>query len=78
MSAPVVAPLVVLGYAAVIGGTAGAILGIKPREGMLAGMVKDALKAGFYVVIVHAANHAAQQRAEAVISQTMADQSARS
>lgn len=78
VSASVVAPLIVLGYGAVIGGTAGAILGIKPREGMLAGMVRDALKAGFYVVIVHAADHEAQHQAEAVISHTMADKSARS
>lgn len=78
VSAPVVAPLVLLGYGATIGGTAGAVLGLKPRETFVAGLVKDALKAGFHVVIVHAANVEARQRAEAVIAGTMAEKTARS
>lgn len=78
VSAPVVAPLIVLGYGATIGGTAGAVLGLKPRENMLAGLVKDSLKSGFHVVIVHAANPEARQRAEAVIARTMAEKTARS
>ena len=78
VSAPVVAPLILLGYGATIGGTAGAILGLKPRETFLAGLVKDALKSGFHVVIVHAANNEARQRAETLIGRTMTEKTARS
>lgn len=77
VSAPIVAPLMVLGYGAMIGGTAGAILGLKPREGMLAGLVRDSVKAGYHVVIVHAASHESRERAEAVIGETMTEKTAR-
>lgn len=73
VSAPLVGPLVVLGYGAMIGGTAGAIRGLKLRENMLSGLVKDTLKAGYHVVIVHAASEEAQQRVEAVIDTTVTE-----
>lgn len=73
VSAPVVGPLVVLGYGSVIGGIAGAIRGLRLREGMFAGIVKDALKAGYHVIIVHAENEEALHRAQSVIDETMAD-----
>jgi hypothetical protein len=74
VSAPLVGPLVVLGYGAMIGGTIGAIRGLKLRENMLSGLVKDSLKAGYHVVIVHAANEEAQTRVQDVISKTMAEE----
>jgi hypothetical protein len=76
VSAPLVGPLVVLGYGAMIGGTVGAIRGLKLRENMLSGLVKDALKAGYHVVIVHAASEDAQQRVQAVIDTTVAEDTA--
>jgi hypothetical protein len=76
VSAPVVSALIVLGYGAMIGGVAGAIRGLRLRESLLAGLVKDALKAGCYVLIVHAFSKAAQQRAEAVIGETLVEQAA--
>ena len=76
VSAPVVGPLVVLGYGAMIGGTVGAIRGLKLRENMLSGLVKDALKEGYHVVIIHAASEQGQQRVQDVINTTMAEDTA--
>lgn len=71
VSAQVVGSLIVLGYGAVIGRTAGAIRGPRLHRELFAGLVKDALKAGYYVVSLHAANNRAQQHAEAVINATL-------
>lgn len=73
VSAPVVAPLIILGYGSLIGGTAGAVHGVRLRELALAGLVKDALKAGYHVVMVHCANERIRERAQAVIGETMAE-----
>jgi hypothetical protein len=73
VSAPVVGPLIVLGYGAVIGGVPGAIRGLRLREGVLAGLVKDALESGCYVVLVHVANDELKRRAQDVLDQTMAE-----
>lgn len=77
VSTPVVGPLIVLGYGALIGSTAGAIRGLRVRETLLAGLVKDALKAGYHVVLVHAENPDAQRRTQTVIDETMAEETAR-
>ena len=75
ISAPVVAPLIVLGYGAMIGGeAAGAIRGHRLRENVLGDLVKDVLKAGYHVVVIHAANNEAQKQAAAVISATLPEQ----
>jgi len=71
VSAPVIGPLIVLGYGAMLGVTAGAVRGLRLRRDLLAGLLMDALKAGYYVVILHAANNKVQQHAEAVINATL-------
>ena len=71
VSAPAVAPLVILGYGAVMGGTTGAIQGRRLRSRILAGLVKNAIKAGCHVVMLNAFSDEAQQRAEAVIRATL-------
>jgi hypothetical protein len=76
VSAPVVGPLMLLGYGAMIGGTVGAIRGLKLHENMLSGLVKDALKEGYHVVIIHAASEEGQQRVQDVISTTMPEDTA--
>ena len=76
VSAPVVAPLVILGYGALIGATAGAVRGLRLRETVLAGVVRDALDAGYYVIVVYAANAEAQRRAQAVVNDTVPEQTA--
>ena len=78
ISAPVVGPLMLLGYGAMIGGTVGAIRGLKLRENMLSGLVKDALKEGYHVVIIHAASEQEQQRVQDVINTTMPEDTAQS
>lgn len=59
-----------------IGGAAGAIHGLKVREGVLCGLVQDALKAGYYVVLAHAANDGAQHRAEEIVGETGTEKTA--
>lgn len=76
VSAPVVAALIVLGYGAMIGATAGAIRGLRVRDNVLAAVVKDALKVGYHVLILHAASIEARQRAETVIGDTLPGQTA--
>lgn len=74
VSTPVVGSLVVLGYGALIDGAAGTIRGLRLRENLLVDLLKDALRAGFYVVLLLAANSEARRHAEAVISATLSDQ----
>lgn len=76
ISAPVVAPLMVLGYGSLIGGIVGALRGMNLHEGQLAGLVKDALDAGYYAVIVHAVDEKSSERAQEVINLTLADETA--
>jgi hypothetical protein len=73
VSAPVVGSLVVLGYGALIDAAAGTIRGLRLRESLLADLLKDALRAGCYVVLLLAASSEARRHAEAVISVTLSD-----
>jgi hypothetical protein len=74
VSAPVVGSLVVLGYGALVDGAAGTIRGLRLHESLLADLLRDALRAGCYVVLLLAANSEARRHAEAVISATLSDQ----
>jgi len=76
VSAPVVGPLIILGYGAIIGSTAGAIRGLRVRETLLAGLFRDALDAGYRVILVHAQTEEARLRAQVVIDETMAEETA--
>lgn len=76
VSAPIVGPLIMLGYGTLIGGIVGAIRGLKIREGQLAGLVNDALDAGYYAVVVHAENEQGRNRAQDVIDLSMAEKTA--
>ena len=73
VSAHVVASLIILGYGSLIGGTAGAVHGVRLQELALSGLVKDALKAGYHVVLVYCANEPIRDRVQAVIGETMAE-----
>jgi hypothetical protein len=75
VSAPVVGPLMLLGYGAMIGGTVGAIRGFKLHENMLSGQ-EGCTKEGYHVVIIHAASEEGQQRVQDVISTTMPEDTA--
>lgn len=76
LSVPVVGPLMVAGYGTSLGMTAGAVKALKVKEGLLSGMVQDAIKAGFHVLIVHSADAATHERAEAVVGTTLAEDTA--
>jgi hypothetical protein len=74
-AAPVVAPLIVMGYGAAIGGMGGAITGLHIEKTRLASMVRDALKGGFFVVLVHGRDEAAHRKAKEVMEATVAERS---
>lgn len=74
-AAPVVAPLIVMGYGAAVGGMAGAITGLHVEKTRLAGIVQDALKGGFWVVLVHGRDEAAYRKASEVMEATVAERS---
>jgi len=76
MAAPVAGPLIMMGYGAMLGSVAGAIRGARPKQGELAALVKDALKAGNYVVIIHVADDEARQKVEGVINATLPEETA--
>ena len=71
VSVPVVGPLMVAGYGATLGATAGAIKGLRVKEGILAAVVQDALRTGSHVVLVHAVDEATREHAEAVVEETL-------
>jgi hypothetical protein len=72
VSAAVAGPLIVLGYGAMLGGSAGAVRGLRLRESLLAGLVKDALMAGCHVLIVRVADAGTRQRVQSAINETLA------
>ena len=72
-SAPVAGSLIVLGYGTVTGWADGAIRGLRLRENLLASLLKDALRAGYHVVLLLATNGKSRQHAETVISATLSD-----
>jgi hypothetical protein len=74
VSAPVVDSLVVLGYGALIDGAAGTIRGLRLQENLLVDLLRDALRAGFYVVLLLAANSESRRHAEVVISANLSGQ----
>jgi hypothetical protein len=76
VSVPVVGPLVVAGYGAILGATAGALKAFKVKEGLLADMVKDSLDKGFHVLIVHSHDAGTHERAERIVGETFAEDTA--
>jgi len=70
-SAPAAASLIVLGYGSVIGATAGVVQGRRLCRNILAGLVKNAVKAGCHVVMLNVFTNEARQQAEAVIRATL-------
>lgn len=71
VSAPVVAPLMVLGYAATIGGLAGAIHGLHIKEDVLTSVVEDALHQGYPVLMIHARDKQQAEKAHELMKSTM-------
>lgn len=74
VSAPLVGPLMVLGYGSVIGATVGALRGIRLRKGVLSGLVKDSLNAGYHVILVHVTSNEARDRVDQVMAETLPEE----
>jgi uncharacterized membrane protein len=72
-----VAPLIVMGYGAAIGGMGGAITGLHIEKTRLSSMVQDALKGGFFVVLVHGRDENAYRKAREVMETTVVERSVR-
>lgn len=73
ISHPVLTSLVVLGYGTAIGGTTGAIVGLRVKEDLFIGTLRDTLAAGHWVVIVHAADAAAGKHVARTLEFTFAE-----
>lgn len=71
VSAPVVAPLMVIGYAATIGGLAGAVHGLHVKEDVLTAVVEDTLNNGYPVLMVHARDKREIEKAHELMASTM-------
>lgn len=71
VSAPVVAPLMVIGYAATIGGLAGAVHGLHVKEDVLTSVTEDALNNGYPVLMVHTSDKRETEKAHDLMASTM-------
>jgi len=68
---PVLSALVVTGYAATVGGLAGAIKGIKLKETMFVGIVEQALQQGNWALVVHAKDEEQETAARKILGETV-------
>ena len=73
VAAPVLGPLMAVGYAATLGGGAGAVKAFKVKEGMLAGVVEDAAKNGLCSLVIHTPDAETNARVEQIVERTLAD-----
>jgi len=73
VSVPVVGPLMVAGYGAMLGATAGGIKAFRLKEGLLADMVQDALERGFHVLVIHSRDLGTHDRVERIVGDTLAE-----
>ncbi|QKT02934.1 hypothetical protein HUS23_03475 [Ectothiorhodospiraceae bacterium 2226] len=75
-AAPVLGPLVIAGYGAMLGGVAGAVSGLRLREADLANLVNDATARGAHAVVVHARDEAERDLAQDVLDHSLAARTA--
>lgn len=76
VSEPAVAPLVEAGYGAALGTAAGAAMGLKPGQDLVAGLLQDAVGKGFHVLVVHAPDAVTEARAERAVADTLVENGA--
>jgi hypothetical protein len=74
VSAPVVGPLVVLGYGAMLGSIGGAATGLSIEKTHLAALIKDAIEAGCYVLLVHVEDEQEYERAKKLLGELVAEE----
>ena len=70
LTTPVLGALMLTAYGATIGGTVGALTGVKIKETAFLSVMRDALKRGYWGVVVHARDEAEAERAGAVFAET--------
>jgi hypothetical protein len=73
LSQPVAATLAIAGYAAGVGGLVGFLKGIKVKEGVFVGAAEDALKQGYWALVVHCRTADEEQRAHELIASTVVE-----
>ncbi len=66
---PVLGVLSLLGWGASLGGLVGAVVGAERRKGDVSSLIKDALAAGQFVLVVHAATEAHTLAAQRILGQ---------
>lgn len=72
IASPVVGTLVMLGWGASLGGLVGAVVGAERDKGDVPGLIVDALKAGQFVLVVHADTEIETAAAQARIGASVA------
>lgn len=76
ISVPVIGPLAAMTYGATIGGTVGALKGLKLREGHFASIVRDGLNNGCHAVIVHTNDDDDLEHAYSLMRKTLGERQA--
>lgn len=78
VASPVIAPLAMLGWFAGLGGVVGALAGARAheagagrKEGRFSDLVRDAIKSGHVVLVVHTNDDAERQLAETIIRDSL-------
>ncbi len=68
IASPILSALYLLGWGASLGGVVGAVVGAEGKKGDLPTLIKDALKAGQVVLVIHAHTDDEAARARHVVS----------
>lgn len=69
---PVLGALYLVGWGASLGGLIGAVVGAERSQGDLPSLIRDALAAGQYVLVVHAHTEAQTAQARRIAGESMA------
>jgi hypothetical protein len=69
-AAPVLGPLMALGYGAAIGSTVGAVAALRVEPSQFSDMLDDAQRNGYSAVLVRIKSHREQELAERIFQET--------
>jgi len=78
IASPVLAPLVMLGWGASLGGLVGAVAGAQSSKGGVSDLIRDALASGHFALVAHADTEAQATLAREVIGASMVEPGAAS
>jgi outer membrane lipoprotein SlyB len=71
VASPLLAPLVMLGWGAALGGTLGAAVGVRKKDRSMAALIHDAVTGGYFPLLVRTRNAPATLVAQEVLRQAL-------